>query len=147
MKNLLIAPVELIEVRVGILLEHVERGDVVLPEIVVVVAENADAEIGVVENESAEIANEWLNAVAGRNEIVIVGQVADMNFRECFLERVPFFFASCVTSVREIIRSGRQAGAEPGEGIAREREDERARGPGEPRARADRDRGHCFPLP
>src|SRR4051794_5800794 len=54
--NLLVAPFKLVEVGVGILLQHVERGDVVLPAIVVVVAEDSNAKVGVVENKSAEIA-------------------------------------------------------------------------------------------
>ena len=67
--------------------QHFEGSDVVLPAVVVVVAENADAEIGVVENEAAKIAHERLNAEARGNEIVIVRQVADVNFAERFLER------------------------------------------------------------
>ena len=71
-QNLLITPAKLIEVRVSVLLEHVEGGDIVLPAVVVVVAENADPQVGVVENEAAEIAHERLDAGAHRNKIVIV---------------------------------------------------------------------------
>ena len=62
--NLLVAPAELVQVGISVLLQHVEGGDVVLPAVVVVVAENARAQIGVVENETAEIAHERLNADA-----------------------------------------------------------------------------------
>src|ERR1700751_956160 len=48
--DLLRARLEFIQVRVGVLLAHVERGEVVLPAVVVVVAENADAEVRVVED-------------------------------------------------------------------------------------------------
>ena len=44
-KDLLIARVEFIQVGIGVLLAHVEPDHVVLPEIVVVVAEDADAEV------------------------------------------------------------------------------------------------------
>src|SRR5947208_184431 len=43
-KNALIAVVELIQVGISILLAHVERDEVVLPAVVVVVAEEPDAE-------------------------------------------------------------------------------------------------------
>src|SRR5258705_8594664 len=69
--NLLFAPTELIQVGVGVLLEHIEGSDVVLPAVIVVIAKDADAEVSIVENEAAEIAHERLNAGAQRNEIVI----------------------------------------------------------------------------
>ena len=83
----LIARIEFVQVRIGVLLEHVEGGEIVLPAVVVVVAENAHAEIGVVENETAKIAHERLNAEARRNEIVVVREIAEMDFGERFLER------------------------------------------------------------
>ena len=111
-ENLLIAPVELVQIGVSVFFEHVEGDYVVLPEIVVVVAENADAEIRVVEDETAKIAHERLNAEPGGNEIVIIRQVADMNFRKCFLERIPIFFAPRVARVGEIVRQPGQSGTE-----------------------------------
>src|SRR6266571_5235437 len=69
--NLLLAPAKLIQVGVGVLLEHVEGGDVVLPAIAVVIAEDADAKISIVEDETAKIAHERLDAGAQRNEIVV----------------------------------------------------------------------------
>src|SRR5579864_9005840 len=72
--DLLLAPAELVQVGVSVFFQHVERGNVVLPAVVVVIAENSDAEVGIVENETAKIAHERLNADAQRNEIVIVGQ-------------------------------------------------------------------------
>ena len=92
--NLLLAPAELVEVRVSVFLEHVEGGDVVLPAVVVVIAENTNAQVGVVENETAEIAHERLNAGAHGNEIVVVRQIAQMNFGERLLQSIEFPFAS-----------------------------------------------------
>ena len=96
-----------------------------MPEIVVVVAENADAEIRVVENEAAEIAHERLNAEARGEEIVIVRQVAEVNFPKRFLERIPIFVPRGVARVSEIARRAGQPAAESREGIARVRKDER----------------------
>ena len=62
--NLLFTPTELIQVGVRVLLEHIEGGDVVLPAVVAVIAEDADAQVGIVENEAAKIAHERLNAGA-----------------------------------------------------------------------------------
>src|SRR2546423_11095976 len=56
--NLLLARIELIEVGISVLLAHVERGEIVLPAIVVVIPENPDAEICVVKNKTAKIAHE-----------------------------------------------------------------------------------------
>ena len=64
-----------------------KKAEVVLPAIVVVVAEDADAEVRVVEDEAAEIAHEWLNAEARRDEVVGVGQIADVKFEKRFLQR------------------------------------------------------------
>src|SRR5215469_11901795 len=94
-QNLLITPAELIEVGVCVLLKHVESGDVILPTIVVVIAEDADAQIGVVENEASKIAYERLNANAHRNEIVIIRQVAQVDLSEGFLQREEFLFPRC----------------------------------------------------
>ena len=65
-----------------------------MPAVVVVVAENAHPEIRVVENETAKIAHERLNAGAHGNEIVVVRQIAQMNFGERLLQRIEFLFAS-----------------------------------------------------
>ena len=75
--------------------QHVERGEIVLPAVVVVVAEDPDAEVGVVKNETAEVAHERLHPDAQRNEIVIVRQIAQMNFSERFLKRPEFLFPRC----------------------------------------------------
>ena len=69
--DLLVTPIELIQVGVSILFQHVEGRDVILPAVVVVVAENPGAKVCVIKNEAAEIAYEWLNADPGGNEIVI----------------------------------------------------------------------------
>src|SRR5437764_12749595 len=82
----LIARVELIEIGISVFLAHVERDDVVLPPVVVVVAEEAEAEIRIVKDEAAEIAHERLNPKARRKEMVVVRQVADVNSPERFRE-------------------------------------------------------------
>ena len=76
----------MVQVGVGVLLAHVETGEVVLQAVVVVVAEKADAEIGVVENEPAKIAHKRLNPETRRNEIVVVGEIANVQLEEGFLE-------------------------------------------------------------
>ena len=62
--NLLVPRVELIQIGKSIFLQHLEGGDVVLPAVVVVVPKNAHAQIGIVENKTAKIADEGLNAGA-----------------------------------------------------------------------------------
>ena len=64
-----------------------------MPAVVVVVPENPDAEICVVENETAKIAHERLHADAHRNEIVIIREIAQVDFAERFLQRPEFLFA------------------------------------------------------
>ena len=90
----MVTPVEFIQVGVGVLLEHAKGGNVVLPPVVVVIAENANAEVCVIKNEAPEIAYEWLNTDAGGNEIVIARQITQMNFSEGFLQCEEFLFAS-----------------------------------------------------
>ena len=90
--NLLLTPTELIQIGVRVLFEHVEGSDVVLPAVVVVIAEDADAEVGIVENEAAEIAHERLNAGAQRNEIVIVRQVTQVDLAKGLLQGEEFLF-------------------------------------------------------
>ena len=68
----LIARVELVEVRVGVLLAHVEEGEIVLKPVVIQVAENPDSEVGIIEDEPTEIAHERLHAEARGDEVVIV---------------------------------------------------------------------------
>src|SRR5262245_7097203 len=53
-QDLLIARVKLVEIRVGIFLQHLERRQIVLPAIVIVVSKNSLAEVGVVEDEAPE---------------------------------------------------------------------------------------------
>src|SRR5438105_5499716 len=91
--NLLRTSREFVEIRIGVFLKHVEPGDVVLPAVVVVIAENPDAEVRIVENETAEIAHERLNAGTKGNEIIVVRQIAQVEFAEGFLQRPEFFFA------------------------------------------------------
>src|SRR5712691_11630387 len=59
--DLLLARIELVQVRVSIFLAHVEGREVVLPAVVIVVTKNPETKIGVIENKSAEIAHERLH--------------------------------------------------------------------------------------
>ena len=99
-QHLLIARIKLVQVRVGIFLEHLEGGEIVLPAIVVVIAKDAGAEIGVVKDETAKIAHERLDAGTRRNEIVIVREIADVYLGKCFLERGPIFVAPRILEPR-----------------------------------------------
>src|SRR5213075_2344686 len=101
---------------------HVERDEVVLPAVVVVVAEEPDAEVRIVENESAEIAHERLDPETRREEVVVVRQVAEMDFAERFLERVKIFASRRVARAFEIVRQRREAGPESGKRIAEDGE-------------------------
>src|SRR4051812_644817 len=65
--DLLIARIEFIEIRVGVLLAHIEKGEIILPAVIVIVSENPNAQIRIVKNKPAEIADEGLNTQAGRN--------------------------------------------------------------------------------
>src|SRR3954447_17750504 len=77
-QDLLMARVERIQVRIGILLAHIEVHEIVLDAIVVPIAEDARSEVCVGEDESSKIRDKRLNTPAGRNEVVSVGNVADV---------------------------------------------------------------------
>ena len=61
-QHLLLARLESVEVRVGVFFPLVEIDEVVLPEVVVPVAEDARAEICIGIDEAAEIRDERLDA-------------------------------------------------------------------------------------
>ncbi len=65
---------DVVEAAVGVLLQPAEIGEVVLPAVVVAVAEQAHAELAVLEQEAAEIGRERLDADAHRIEIVALGR-------------------------------------------------------------------------
>ena len=67
-----------VEAAVGVLLQPVEEGQVVLVAVGRVVAEEADAEVGVAEDEAAEVADERLRAGADRDEVVVRREVAQL---------------------------------------------------------------------
>jgi hypothetical protein len=77
-----------------------ERRQVVLPAIVIVVSKNSLAEIGIVEDESAKVTHERLNTKARRDEVIVISQVAEMNLSEGFLDRGPILVASGVAQAR-----------------------------------------------
>ena len=80
--DLLIAEFHCVEAGVGVFLEPVEDGQVVLVAIGRVVAEDARAEVGVVEDEAAKIAVEWLRTDADGDEVVVRRKVAKLPFVE-----------------------------------------------------------------
>src|SRR5262245_42489636 len=81
----LVARIELIQPGIAVLLAHIEHGQVVLPAVIRVVAKNARSQVDVVEEESAKIAAEGLVAKSACNEIVVVRQVAQMEFQKRLL--------------------------------------------------------------
>ena len=94
---------------IGVLLEPPERGQIVLEAVVVAVAEQADAELLVVEQEAAEIGLERLDADADGIEIVAVRDVAQVIVDEGFLhaeEVVVAVGAACDGSTNSTRRSG-----------------------------------------
>ena len=72
----LIAGIEFVQSGVAVLLTHIERGQIVLPSVIGIVAEKAGAQVDVVEDEAAKIAAERLVPESAGDEIVIIGQVA-----------------------------------------------------------------------
>ena len=82
----LVARVKGVQVGVGVLLAQVEGGEVVLKLVVVVVAEDACAEVHVVEDEAAKVAVENLVACARGHEVVVLRQVAEVDLGEVFLQ-------------------------------------------------------------
>ena len=72
--------------RIGVLLQPPERREIVLEAVVVAVAEQAHAELLVLEQEAAEIELERLDADADRVEIVAVRDVAQVIVDEGFLD-------------------------------------------------------------
>lgn len=81
----LVARVEGVQVGEGVLFAEVEDGEIVLPLVVVRVAKNPEAQVGVVENEAAKIAVERLKAGAGGDEIVVHREIAQVQFSERLL--------------------------------------------------------------
>src|SRR3546814_5128840 len=71
--------------RVGVLLQPPEGREIILEAVVVAIAEQADAELAVVEQETAKIALERLDAEPDRIEIIAVGRVGEMLVDEQFL--------------------------------------------------------------
>ena len=76
-----------VEAGVGVLLQPVEDGQVVLVAIGRVVAEEADAEVRVGEDEAAEVAVERLRPGADGDEVVVRREVAQLPLVEELLQR------------------------------------------------------------
>ena len=85
--DLLIAELQRVQAGVGVFLQPVEDGQVVLVAIGGVVAEDAHAEVRVVEDEAAEVAVERLRADADGDEVVVRREVAQLPFVEELLQR------------------------------------------------------------
>jgi len=84
--DLLAAVLECVEAAVGIFFQEVKVGDVVFDFVVVEIAEDADAWLFVLKEETAEVGVEFLNAGANGNEIVVRAQIMNLVFGEGFLE-------------------------------------------------------------
>src|SRR3546814_3310644 len=69
---------DVVEPAVGVLFQPPESGEIILKAVVVAIAEQADAELAVVEQETAKIALERLDADADRMKVVSVAVVAEM---------------------------------------------------------------------
>src|SRR5580693_10049176 len=83
---LLIAQRHGIQSAVGVLLQEIKIGDVILPPIGIQVAEETHAGLFFHKKETAKIAVERLNAGAHGNEIVIRAQVVQLHLGEGFLQ-------------------------------------------------------------
>src|SRR3546814_6326043 len=76
---------DVVEPAVGVLFQPPESGEIILTAVVGAIAEQADAELAVVEQETAKIALERLDADADRMKVVSVAVVAEMLVDEGFL--------------------------------------------------------------
>src|ERR1044071_1373587 len=79
--------VEDVQAGVGVLLQPVEEGQVVLEAVGGVVAEQAKTEVRVGEDEAAEVAGERLHAGPERDEVVVRREVAQLALVEDLLQR------------------------------------------------------------
>ena len=77
---------DVVEARIGVLFQPPDRLEIVLEAIVVAVAEQADSELGILEEEAAEIEVEGLDADADGIEVEPVRDVADVIVDEGFLD-------------------------------------------------------------
>ena len=99
---------QVVEARIGVLLEPPDRRQVVLEAVVVAVAEQPDAELLVLEQEAAEIEVERLDADPDAVEIVAVGDVAQVIVDEGFLDAERIIEA--VAAVRRPTKRTRRSG-------------------------------------
>ena len=86
-RDALFAKIERVQAGVRVLLETIEHSQVVLIAIRRVVAEGANAEVGVVEDEAAKVAVERLRSDADGDEIVVRRQISELPFVEELLHR------------------------------------------------------------
>src|SRR5216684_704596 len=80
--DLLIAPLEQVQLAVGLLLELIERRDVPLILVAAPRAEQPHAEVRVAIEEAAEIARERLDAGTHRDEVVVRSDVGQLDLAE-----------------------------------------------------------------
>ncbi len=85
-QDLLVATLQPVELAVGVFFEHVEAGEVPLNLIVVPVPKKATAEVGIAEDQTAEIRRERLDASPNGNEIVIRADVGDVDLAQGLLQ-------------------------------------------------------------
>src|SRR5581483_9463955 len=83
--HFLLAAIEGVQLAVRFLLELIERGHVPLIAVASPRAEEADAEVRVAVEKSAEVAGEGLNAGADGNEVVVRSDVGELHLTEPFL--------------------------------------------------------------
>src|SRR3954469_18673980 len=83
--HFLVAIVEGVQFGIGVLLAHVEAGDIVLKTIIIPIPKNAAAEIDVIKNKTAKIRIESLVTAAYRHKIIIVRKIAQMQFAKRLL--------------------------------------------------------------
>ena len=84
--DLLAAALECVQAAVGIFFEEIEVGGVVFDFVVVKIAEDADAGLFVLKEETAEVGVEFLSAGANGNEIVVRAEIAEFVLDEGFLK-------------------------------------------------------------
>ena len=83
----LITPVKRIEPAVGLFLQHLEEGQVILVAVIAQTAKQACPKVGIVKNKTAEIAIEGLDTYLDRYGIIAVTQIGDMILKRALLQR------------------------------------------------------------
>ena len=83
---LLLARLEGVETAVGVLLQHVEVGQVVVDAVRTQVPEDSHSRLFIREDEAAKVAVELLNAGSDRHEVKVRTKIVEFQFEEPFLQ-------------------------------------------------------------